>query len=344
MKHYLLKVFLFMSVVFVSSCASTKYIVIDIAKPARVSFPANIVNVAVVDNAGLVMDSIADETYTQEERLVSIGKEALKEQLVKEMDEKKYFNKVILYPSFTRTDKNYGQQVPLMKSEVRDIASKLDVDAIVSLDIFSIKTERRKVNVNSFIFGSNMTTSILLFRVYDASGDLRAPAIATADSISWVGDEEVDLAYVHKKLSAGMAQGVSQQLIPYWETQERAYYTDGTKEMKEAHKQVAEGNWEEAAELWGKAFDKAQDDKQKAKIAANIALANENLGDIKNAVAWIRLASNLISSSNKNSDEYIYVNWYKVRLLERDKNNPVVLQQLGIAEEETAKPSETSVE
>lgn len=342
MKHYLLKVFLFMSVVFVSSCASTKYIVIDIAKPARVSFPANIVNVAVVDNAGLVIsDSIVDETYTQEDKLVSVGKEAFKSELVKVMDEQKYFNKVVLYPSFIRTDKNYGQQVPLMKNEVRDIASKLDVDAIVSLDIFSIKTEQRKVNMNSFIFGSNVTTSLLLFRVYDADGNLKAPAIATADSISWLGDNDVDLAYIHQKLSAGMAEGVSQQLIPYWETQERAYYTDGTKEMKEAHKQVAEGNWEQAAELWGKAFDKNKEDKQKAKIAANIALANENLGDINNAVEWIRLASNLISGSSKYSDEYIYINWYKVKLLQRQKDNPLVMDQLGITiEENTETPKE----
>ena len=287
-------------------------------------------NVAIVDNAGLVIsESIIDETHTAEEILISKNKENLKSSLVKMMTEKKYFNEVKLYPYPVRTDKKYGEQIPLIKSDVQSIAASADADAIISLDIFYANNNERREYYYGETFKMNTTREGLLFRIYNREGELVTPAMLASDSIKWTDSGKFNLLEIYDALTEEMVEGMVAQLIPYWTTEERAYYTDGTKEMKEAHKLVEQGKWEEAAVLWGKAFDEGKNDKQKARIAANIALANENLDDIENAVVWIGLASDLIGKDSR-SEVGEYIKWYKGRLSKREINYPVVLDQLGI--------------
>lgn len=334
MKSFVPKLFLTIIIgLFASSCANTKYIVIDVAQPATISFAKEVVTIAIVDNAGLVLsDSIVDETTTASQLQTSISKESLKKSLIARMNEEEYFHKVSLYPTFIRTDKNYGEQLPLRKNEVKTIAKEMDADAVISLDVFDTKTKNALYNMDGFLFKTNMVVSNMLFRVYDYEGNSIAPTMAASDSIVWFSDMKNE-SQVFSEMGEVMADGMVKQLMPYWVTQERAYYIDGTKEMKEADKQVQLGHWTEAANLWGEAFDKQQDEKQKAKIAVNIALANENLGDIENAVEWIRVASKIIDATKSRGDEYNYINWYKIRLLERERDNPKVLKQLGVEED-----------
>lgn len=320
-----------------TSCLSTKYIAIDVMQPAHVSFPLDIVNVAVVDNAGLVLsDSLVDSTTSQEELYNSISKETFKELFVKLLSEQEYFHEVKLYPTFIRTDKNYGQQLPLRRNELQTIAYEMDADAVISIDMFETETSSVYVNVDLWNIQTEQVTAKLLFRTFDAHGNSLAPAMLTKDSANWIKNNQEVALLAHKEIAEIMANGVVKQLVPYWESQERRYYVDPSKEMKEAHKLVEQGKWRDAALLWGEAFEKEEKNRHKARIAVNIALANENLGDIENAVQWIRIASNHIDASNASdeTDDKIYIGWYKIKLLEREKNNPKVLEQLNASDGE----------
>jgi hypothetical protein len=156
------------------------------------------------------------------------------------------------------------------------------------------------------------------------------------DSVLWITDRDKLYETRHyNDFVLSMSEGMVRQIVPYWEQQERAMYTDATKMMKEGSKYAMAGNWKEAAIAWGTAFENENSDqKHKAKMATNIALANENLDDIENAVTWINIAKDLIKNY-RNSDESAYIYWYAKKLSEREKGMNKLKEQLG-----TAQPTE----
>lgn len=337
MKHCISKIAIVACcLIFATSCVSTKYLSIDVLQPAKIKFAETVVNIGIVDNAGAaISDTVQDVTHSPSEVITSRGKDVFLSSLAQFMDEEKYFNAVTLYPKAIRTDKNYGRQLPMMKSTIRDIAKEIDADAIISLDVFDTESSERMITANGWRFSAAEAKTSIMFRIYNSAGAAISPIMATTDSLTWMGDPDTqysDLEY-YEQLSLRLSEGMTKQLIPYWETQERMLYTDGTKLMKTAKKHFDKGQWADAAKVWGAAFENESNSMRKAKIASNIALANESLGDITNAVQWIRIAGNMLEGDTK-KDESININWYKIKLLERQQNNPKVLEQMGVKEEE----------
>lgn len=337
MKNFKFCIILAINVLLLASCATSSELIIDVRNPARVYFPENIVNVAIVDNAGgQLNDSIAKERGIDvQTRITSLSKKVFVESLTQFLDEENYFGDVKLSQHPVRMDTDYGHQAPLKAHDIQSIALKDSVDAIISLDLFNTSSVEALANINGFYFTAAHATMDILFRIYNAEGKLLSPAMASSDSIIWMGDKgisEYDLG-TYEELALQMSEGMVKQLVPYWEQQQRIFYSDGTKLMKEASKYAKAGNWTEAINSWENAFANVDKNKQKAKIASNIAFGYESTDNIDDAVKWIRIASNLIQT-NKNSDEHTYINWYKFKLLQRQQNQDKVLKQLGVNEAE----------
>lgn len=337
MKQNILMFVAFCSLVFVTSCSSTKYLSIDVRQPAKLTFAKDIVNVGIVDNAGVVLsdedveEALTASTDEQMSAIISQSRKAFLGSLVQFMNEEKFFNQVSLYSTATRTDKRFDALVPLSKSDISDIAKEMHVDAIITLDKLNSNSSPIKINLNGFLYSTYKGSTEVMLRTYNAEGKALSPLISVSDSIYWDENTPKKEIKAYEELALSLSEGTTRLIIPYWETQERFIYTDGTKLMKEAYKYVEKKEWADAAKVWGAAFDAETKNVRKAKIASNIALANENLDDLTNAVQWIRIASNLIAD-NKKSEEYSTINWYKVKLLERQQNNPEVLEQMGIEE------------
>lgn len=334
MKHHIFKTAIIVSLVFATSCASTKYMTLDILQPAHISFSEDIVNVGIVDNAGRVIDdNESDVSIEAKDLITSKTKKILLESLTQFMNDEKYFNEVKLYPHALRTDKEYGRQLPATKSTLQQVAHEIDADALLVVETFETENREQLMSGSGWIFTAATANATMMFRLYNAAGDAMSTYMATKDSTTWIGDPNTTQNEMasYQQLALQLAETTTKNLIPYWETQERIFYTDGTKLMKEANKYAEKGKWADAAKVWGAAYEAQDKNNQKAKIAANIALANESLGDIPNAVEWIRIASNMLEGDKK-SDEAIYINWYKIKLLEREQNNPVVMEQMGVEE------------
>lgn len=318
-----------------TSCDSTSVLIMDVRHPAYVKFPKDIVNMAVVDNAGAKLnDSIARAENVDEVLILnSKGKSILTESLTQFLNEENFFTEVKQYPTATRLDTVYGTMSPLLPSEVQRISQEVDVDGIVSIDLVSIQPTDISLIVDGSRMRAVMSKMTVLFRVYDAEGKRLAPPMMSQDSVMTLisSKENIYDLEKHKDLILTMSEGMVRQIVPYWEKQERVVYTDATKQMKEAYKLASAGNWAEAAKIWGSAFESTNgSDKYKARIASNIALANENLDDMKNALNWINIATDL-TSSNKNTEEATYIKWYKIKLTEREKEMSKLLEQLAIS-------------
>lgn len=332
MKHHITKIAAIACIIFLSSCSTTRTLMIDVLQPASINYADNIVNVGIVDNAGATLDEETTAQTDIEKLHISKSKEVFLHSLAQFMNEEKYFNEVKTYDHPLRTDKEYGQQVLISKNTIQTIAQEMNVDALVVLNTFDLNERNIMYSFEGLVLRSEMTNATLMLRLFDANGNALTPHMATMDSVITFGAQRPNETFdALQHLSLQLAETTTKNLLPYWETQERIYYTDGTKLMKTADSFAKANKWTEAAKTWGAAFEGQEDFKQKAKIAANIALANENLGDIPNAVEWIRIASNMLEGDKK-SDEALYINWYKIKLLEREKNNPKVLEQMGLEE------------
>lgn len=335
MKKYILYLLIILTSILTASCDSTSVLVVDVRHPAYVKFPNDIVNMAIVDNAGARLnDSIAKAQNVDEILILnSKGKSILTESLAQFLNEENFFTEVKEYPTPIRLDTVYGTMSPLLPSEVQRISQEADVDGIVSLDLVSIQPTDISMIVDGSRMRAIMSKITILFRVYDAEGKRLAPAMMSQDSVMAIISTKDNIYDIenHKDLILTMSEGMVRQIVPYWEKQERVVYSDATKLMKEAHKLASAGNWAEAAKIWGNAFESTNvSDKYKARIASNIALANENLDDIKNALIWINTATDL-TASNKNSEEATYIKWYKIKLTEREKELSKLLEQLAIS-------------
>ena len=331
MKKYFYPFLLLISIAaLLVACDSTSALTIEVRHPAYIEFPEEIVNVAVVDNAGAVLSDNITGGVSQNVIQNSRTKRILTESFTQFLNEEKFFNDVKLHPSVIRRDTVYGAMRPLSAAQVQEISQASDVDGVISLDLIKLKEANLNIHMDGLSMLGGKAKLTILFRVYDAEGKPLAPAMMSEDSIMWLTDQKsVFEAAEYKDFVLRMSEGMVRQIAPHWEKQERILYTDATKLMKEGKKLATAGNWKEAAKMWGAAFDKEDsNNKHKARMASNIALANENIDDIKNALTWINIAKDLIKG-NKYDNENIYINWYRKKLLEREKNMSKLKAQLG---------------
>ncbi len=142
-------------------------------------------------------------------------------------------------------------------------------------------------------------------RVYALDGSQLSPPVAHLDSLFMDGltdwsrltNSIPEINKLVTDVSIKAADDVTSIFVPSWKTQDRWFYSDNSKEQKEAILLVKNGKWQEAAEIWGELFEKETNRKKKIRLASNIALANESLDDVDNALNWINTPSPRFSTA-----------------------------------------------
>lgn len=325
-----------------ASCNSTRYIAMDIRKPAVVSFPPEVVNVLVVDNTPVEAKKAPAKYTIDTERTASVlpvdsAKKAFLRSLCGFMNNEKYFSKVELYPYNT----NKQRDVILLSPErVKSLCSENNSDAIISLDLFNIYAQIEKENAGMYIYSNSVLGAKLgtLLRVYTKDGKRYKAPITSMDSlfyheyIQWMGNRSnlPEINQLLSEISVTGADKITSKIIPFWESQNRWYYTDNSAPMKEATAYVNQKKWKEALDIWGAQFEIEKSNKKKAKLASNIALANEYFDDIANAHVWIERAFEIILQERSNSDLSRQISRYRRILVQRLNNQPKLYKQLGI--------------
>lgn len=324
-----------------SSCTTTNFISIDIRQPAFISFPPEVTNVVIVDNSPTLDNDDETENPNNGPSILSMdsARTIFLNSLTKFMSEEKYFNKVELYPYKTYDGSNNDiTLLPVRK--VQAICHEKDADALLSLNLFAISAQLETENTAYFsnysILGSKLG---VIMRVYAKDGSQYAGPIGLIDSLfrqemtdwSRIKNNVDEINSLVTEMSVVGADKMTGNFIPSWKTSQRWYYSDNSSEMKQAAKYVEQGKWPEAADIWGKLYDNNKPTK-KIRLASNIALANESLDDIENAVKWINTAFEMLPEKSR-SELAIQVALYKTELETRLKNIPKLKEQLGIKEE-----------
>lgn len=324
------------STLLLGSCISTKFVTVEIKEPARITFPPHVVNVVVVDNS-YIPERQADSIQAASGEIPSdSARMHLTESLAKYMDEEKFFNEVSYYPNFRREyDSLY---ISLEKNEIINICNRSNADALVSID-------------RSLIYGS-LTSFIDLpefyqlaigtavdMKAYLSDGTILYSPVIFSDTLFWEGilPGEKGPAYIERlpKIEDAMneaaemaADRLTNIFIPYWRKDERWYYSDNSSEMKKASALIQQYKWEEAATIWGNLYEKEEKPVKKARLAFNIAFANECLNDVDNALKWNKTASDILTEL-KNSDFHKHVNEQQKILTVRKRQQLKLQEQYG---------------
>lgn len=321
-----------------SGCTSSKNLVVNVQKPAQLMLPAYINNIIIVDNLVPQPDDAGHTliSYTKDgreiEQNIKVNSDSvgiiLTDALYRKLDELNYLANTSLYNTAVRKDIDYLEVKPMDADNIREICKLVNADALLSVNRFLTTTENYTVPYEYQASAQNLRLNLSSeFQIYSANGDLISPSLTVNDSIFWSefyeGNRRIspdslpEREAAIKEAAEYTGQKIAQSIVPYWTEEVRSYYG----EEKNAVKQADQGNWAEALSIWQEAFNnETKNLKRKARIASNIALANELLDNLPEAVIAITEAQQLFQQSAVTSLDLQQANAaeeYKKELLQR---------------------------
>lgn len=332
------KIFIFsiLTAIVASSCISVQFTKIDIAQPATVTFPKDVVNIAIVNN------TLFDMSDTKKlENAYSLPMDSLSnifaDTLTKYLDRQKFFGQVVSIPYNTRKDYKFNTINLLSKEQVQSICKEAKVEGLISIDQIQIGGKMSRIDSYQETDELELAMSIhVLLSSYKADGTNIHKPLLYSDTLFWYGyplgyssfiSDEYILPTLDNAYTSTINYAVANILeiyTPSWRTEERVYFSNGSKYMSEAATNIAANKWKEAVNAWEKDYAKGKNDNKLARTAYNLALGYEVLDDINKAFAWIEIAKNLENNVTQ-ADVRNQINWYyevlKQRVQEVNKLN-----------------------
>lgn len=114
---------------------------------------------------------------------------------------------------------------------------------------------------------------------------------------------------------------IGQIMFPYWVTETRSYYKRGSRNFRQARDYVEQDQWEEAIDLWRESFQRSSEELA-YRAAYNIAFALEMLGEIDQAIEWLKRARQI--KYHKKTEEYLEIlQQRKDKLNKLDEQMPI---------------------
>lgn len=205
----------------------------------------------------------------------------------------------------------YDNEPPLSQHEADSICDEYGVDGLLSLEYF-----------DSDSYYSNSGAYVKTFwRVY-LRGE-STPIIETR--IQSNGSYYYYFSFTppaYANISRAGAQGAYifyEQIVPPKLTENRTYYTTGSKEMRLGKKAFKAKDIDQAIYYWEVEAESQTDIKVSARAAYNLALAYEIKGDLDAAIHW---AETSIKYGNQRAISY------KGLLIQRKQQAPIIEQQM----------------
>lgn len=319
MAKYIYHLFLLCTLL-LSSCQSVEQFSIDYMLPAEVSFPSALKRVAVVNNMPGGTDSrpIHEENNGNAEEMeiaritryyygnAQIATESLAEAIADE----NYFDEVVICDSALQTGYVTSEEAVLSTEEVNELTQRLDVDFLIALENVQLKAVE-KVEYDPMYNAYLGTIDLNVYptvRVYLPRRKGPMVSLTGNDSIYWeayggsvahVRSRLISDSNLVKEASEFAGSVSTKQLLPYWKTATRYYFSGGSVNMRDAAIFVRENNWEKAIEQWKLAYQAKAKGKPKMCAAYNLALGYEMQDSIGEALEWIKKAEDLAMEIDK---------------------------------------------
>lgn len=287
---------------------------IDYMQPAEISFPAELKRVAIVNNMPDNPDNriipentgnaTPDEANITHETSYYNGDAAIAaESLAQAIADENYFDEVVICDSALRANDRMPRETTLSKNEVTRLAEQLDVDFLIALENVQMKAVKRvrfspAYNLYVGTIDVNVHPTI---RIYLPGRKGPLATLNCNDSIFWeeagISPGQLNRLLIDDKellrQTSEFAGSIPvKELLPYWQTARRYFFTGGSVNMRDAAIYAREQNWEAATKLWEKVYE-SKKGKQKMQAAYNMALGFEMQDSIAQAFEWAKKAQSL---------------------------------------------------
>jgi len=335
--------YLLFVIVLCTACSSIKFIDIETYNPAEVTFPGNVSNILLVNNA-VPQTPNSGYTYT----LYGVEQDTCRAQadsalfdaprtLGKQIADADYFEDVLLYHLPTRKDTVFLADGKFTSQQVKDLCAETGTDAIISFDrlLFSMKRDVVAFS-EGYVSGSIHVDIKGLVRAYIPERENPLVTIVVADSVGWLefanNLETLEMVFLPtpentlRVAAAYVCNGITPNFVPHWNSEKRWYYKGSGSSWKKATAYASAEKWELAAERWANIYESASDKTVKAKTASNLALSEEMKGNFQKAYEWATRSQELFKEKKGESSNHaqlltLYANTLKERIQSDKKLN-----------------------
>jgi tetratricopeptide (TPR) repeat protein len=332
------------------SCETVRKFTIEVQEPASITLPVSAQNVLILNNAitqpagfgierelggipltqesGISFDSL---TWTTVNTLADV------------LAESEFFRKVSVFNDTIRSDDEWLTIVPLSK-KLRDVFFETEgYDVLLTIDrqIFQID-ESAKKNRTGFenLFSVDIKGDVAtVCSIYLNEREKPLRIFSINDSLFYKNAFVEDSSFVFKKIPEYLLDGLAQTsgkhiafyFLPMWIQVDRYIFTNSSARMSEANSYAKAQKWLEAESIWKTEYDKKTKPIDQARIALNMAVANEMQDQLHEAIAWAEKALQQLKTtgSSHHSDEKSWAKSYIEELNKRIQKNRLLDLQLG---------------
>lgn len=296
-----------------SGCSAVKEFNIETYNPAEITYPDHVDRILIVNNAVPQPEDVGYDLYIlgkQQDTLRAHADSAIWDvcrTVGVNIVASDYFADVLLYDFATREDQTFLADGKMSQEKVQELCRETGTDAIISLDrvLFNMRKDVEEV-AHGFLQGKIKVEVGGVMRTYLPERTMPLASVVFNDSVAFneVSDDfELLDAYLpspdHALRLAGSYIGANlhASFVPHWVEENRWYYTEGGSRWKEASAYAAIGKWEEAIVGWETLYNKSKKPIAKAKLASNLALAEEMVGHFDKAANWATLSRDLFKGT-----------------------------------------------
>lgn len=332
--------------VLASSCTTMLYTSIDVLRPAVVTFDKDAKSLLILNNSVAQPSSYGhtNELYGEKKKNVSVNVDSLAifslSVLNEEFQENDFFSQTALHLSSVNTSSSFLIGLPPVTDTIKSLAKLYNADVILSLD--KIKVNDRVVD---FYQADANYFYAMLEANYESVWSITYPKLNKTttynfkDTIYW--DAE---SYQRKKALEALpnrynalidgalyvGQSTMKKLVPWWDKEDRYFFSTANKYMKQGLDSVYVKNWTSAIEIWEKGVINTKQT-SKAKLLYNIAVAYEMSGNTTKAIEYCKKSIDVYESSTViDYSHYFTVRQYIETLVNRNREIKTINRQLGV--------------
>ena len=339
---------LFFLLIIFSSCSSIYRFSIDVQEPAMITLPVSAQNVLILNNSlAQPLDNGIERDLNGKSipadyplALDSMVWPAISE-IANVLGESNFFNTVAIYKEPLRKDGEWLSPVYLSKEQQYNFFESDNFDALFVVErlLFYLK---ENVNINklneSTPYIDIRADGVLNCSMYVYGKEKPLSTFVVFDSLFVKYITYNDSLFLFKEIPEGVLHNLSimvgnqaaKCVVPTWQTVERVLFVSQGARMQEAAGYAANRRWKNAESIWITEFEKNTKPVNKAKIAFNIAVANEMQDKLEPALEWVLKAKDYFKNSNTDIENQIELaDKYLTELGRRIQNNRMLDLQWG---------------
>jgi hypothetical protein len=341
---------IFILLIILNACDSVKKIAIEVQEPAPLTLPVSARNVLILNNAIPQPNNHAVEQLFEGKSVANKYSFDLNstvwlavETLFDDLSESDFFDEVSVYKKPIREDGEWLTIQPLPEEIQDEFYETEGFDALITIDrlLFRLEENVKKLtghNLEDPIFCDARVDAVISVSYY-LRGKQSENTFSLSDSV-FVKSGFPDTTVVFREVpdlmiqsaSAVLGRQIASRFIPKWKQAERLIFTGLGARAKEAGSYAGAQKWDLAESVWLTELEKKDKILDKARLAANLALANEMQDKFEAALRWAEKAEEYYKMEDltKYSNEKVFVKKYIDELHRRIQNNRLLNVQYGV--------------